>query len=557
MKRTASFIILAALALGGAAHGASRTEPASPILLATVNGEEITDADLKKAFVGKHGGHTTFLGGDTEARRFLDIVINERLLVQEAYNLGIDQDPEVKPKVDAFRGQTAVNYLLKSEIDQKASPTKDEIRQAWEKAADLFVAKELVLDTRAEAESMRASLLGGAEFEILARACSIAPTRTRGGAIAPFTWGSLAPEIEEVVFALEPGEISRVFHTDAGWALLLLVDRLPATRPALDDRISARIASKLTERNKAARTKALSDELWRKYEARIVLETLTPQELASLQNLTPDAEVATWRGGRLTAAEAFSAGELRMYAAMAPGRAADKLDETLRAAVNTALVREEARERGIAELPEVARDVDAREAKLMEEVLYAKHVLKNVKVDDADVRKAYEEQKDKLMISERRRVAHIAVATEADAKALRERLVKGEPFAELVKAISLDTDSAKNGGDIGWIEKGKVAEIYDPLFALPEGGYSAAIQSANAWHIVTVTRIEPAHPVSYDEAKEALQKGLFEKRKHDAREIWIGKLREVADVTISEKGLAAYVKANPYEEPGGETVASH
>jgi len=522
---------------------------ASPIVLARVNGEEVTDADLKHAFVGKHGGHTTFLGGETEARRFLDIVINERLLVQEAYNLGLDQDPAVKPQVDAFRDQTAVAYLLKSEIDDKSVPTQGEIREAWEKAADLFIAREIVLDTRAEADSVHAGLMGGADFEGFARACSIASSRNRGGALAPFTWGSLSPEVEEVAFALEPGAISPVFRTKDGWSILLLVDRLPATRPPLDDRVSARIAGKLAERKKETLTASLSEALWKKYDARIVLEQLTPLELSRLQNLTPDAVVAEWKGGRLTAAEAFSADELKMYSAFPPARAAEKIESTLQAAVNTALVREEARARKIAEeVPAVAETVAKREAKLMEGLLYAKHVLKNVTVEDADVRKAYEEQKEKLMLPERRRVAHIAVATEDEAKALRERLAAGEPFAELLKTLSLDTESIKNGGDIGWIEKGKVAETYDPLFELPQGGYSAPIQSTNAWHIVTVTEISPEHPLSYDEAKEKLRANLLEKRKHDAREVWIGKLREAADIRIVESGLKAFVKANPYQD---------
>ncbi len=549
MVRRILLITLAALSAIPLTAATKDAPVTAPIILARVNGEEITDADLRQAFVGKHGGHTTFLGGDQEARRFLNIVINEQLLVQEAYNLGLDADPAVKPQVDAFRDQTAVNYLLKSEIDDKAVPSKEEIRLAWEKAADLFVAGEIVLDTRPEAESIQSSLMRGADFEILARSCSIAPTRTRGGSLVPFTWGSLSPEVEAAVFAMEPGEISPVIRTKAGWSVLLLVDRMPATRPPLDDRVSARIAAKVTERKKEELSAALSAALWKTFDARITLEQLTPRELARLQNITPDAVVAEWRGGRLTAAEAFSADELKMYSAFAPGRAAEKLESTLRSAVNTALVREEARERKIAEIPSVAETVAKREEKLMEEVLYSKHVLKNVKVEEGEVRQAYEAQKAKLMLPERRRVAHIAVATEHEAKDLRERLVSGELFAELLKSLTLDTESVKTGGDLGWIEKGKVVEMYDPLFELPHGGFSQPIQSEKAWHIVTVTEIAPEHPLSFEEAKERLRTNLLEKKKHDARAVWIEKLREASDIRVEERGMKAFVKANPYQDP--------
>ena len=522
---------------------------AAPLELARVNGEIITDAQLKAAFVGKHGGHTVFLGGDIETRRFLNIVINERLLVQEAYALGLDADAAVKPLVEEYRDKAAVEHLLKTEIDEPSEPTADEIKAAWELAGDLFIAREIVADTREEAESIRTGLLHGADFDAVARACSITPSRTRGGSLSPFTWGSLSPEIEQVVFRQEPGEISPVFRTNDGWSVLLLVDRVEAMRPALDERVSGRIAAKLKERKKEQRTDELSALLWKKYDARIVLDDLRPHALARMLVSAPDTVVATWTGGGMKMNEAFTPGELKMFGAFAPGRAAEKVEGTLRSAVNTALVRMEARERKIAEVEAVAGVVDRYEAKLMESVLYAKHVLKDVKVADDEVRASYEEQKEKLLLPEKRRVAHIVVATEEEAKKIHAQVSGGRDFDELLKAHSLDKASLKTGGDLGWIEKGKVIEKYDPLFSLPILGVAEPIQSDKGWHILRITEIVPEHPLSFDEAGEKIRTTLLEKKKHDARERWIEKLREAAEIEVLEPGVAEFVKLNPYQEP--------
>ena len=547
MSRAFAVIALAALPLLAAPVPAEN--PAPPLELAHVNGETVTDTDLKAAFVGKHGGHTVFLGGDTETRRFLNIVINERLLVQEAYNLGLDQDPLVKPQVDTFRESTAADYLLKREIEEKSVPTREEIEAAWNVADQLFIAREIVADTREEAESIRNSVLAGTDFEELARSCSVAPSRSRGGNLSPFTWGSLSLAVEEVAFRLEPGEISQPFRTADGWMLLQLVNRMDAVRPALDDRVSARIAVKLKDRKKEARTNELSAELWKKYGAEIDLGDVTPRALARTLEKAPETVIASWNGGQLTVKEAFTPGELKMFAAFPPARAVEKIDGTLRAAVNTALIRLEAKDRRIAEVPSVAEAVDKYEAKLMEGLLYSKHVLKDVKVEDDEVKASYEEQKAKLLIGERRRVAHIAVATEEEAKKLVARIAKGEDFLELLKKHTLDTPSVKTEGDLGWIEKGKVAEKYDKLFALAKGAVSAPVQSDNAWHILRVTDVQPEHPIAFEEAKETIRKNLFEKKKHDARERWIEKLRAVAEIELVEKGIAEFVKLNPYQAP--------
>lgn len=547
-----SFLIAAAAAaIPFLAVASAAPVPASdPIELARVNGEAVTDADLKHAFVGKHGGHTVFLGGATEARRFLDIVINERLLVQEGYTLGLDEDPAIKPQVDELRERKAAEVLLKQEIDEKSVPTGEEILAAWELADELFLAREIVVETREEAESLHSTLLGGADSEELARRCSIAPSRTRGGSLSPFTWGSLALPLEQAAFALQPGEFSKPFRTSEGWAVLYMIDRLDAFRPELDEKVRAKIAAKLTERKKEARTAELSAILWQKFEAKAIDEKLTATGLARMMAKAPETEVATWKGGALTLKDAFTPGELRMFAALTPARAADQIDATLREAVNTALIKLEARERRIAEVAAVAGEVDRFEAKLIEGLLYAKHVLTGVKVEDDEVRASYEQQKGQLMLGERRRVAHIAVATEDEAEKLRERIRRGEDFLELLRSHTLDKAGLKNAGDLGWIEKGKVAEKYAPLFELPQNGVSEPIRSDQAWHLVRVNEIQPERPLSFEEAREKIRTTLLEKKKHDARERWIAKLREAGQIEINEAGIEAFVKLNPYEGPG-------
>lgn len=545
MRIFSALVAVIMLCVAAIAQGATPPAIAPTVELALVNGEPITDADLKRSFVGKHGGHTTFLGGAEETRRFLGILINERLLIQEAYNLGLDSDPLVKPQVDAMRDERSLQFLLKQQIEEKAAVTEEEIRAAWEKAAELFIAREIVLDTRQEADSLRRSLIAGADFEALARLCSIATSSSRAGNLQPFTWGSLPLEIEEAAFATEPGDISAIIATQDGFRIIQVVNRGDAQRPPLDEKVSARIAAKLKERKIAKLTEALSEYLWSRFKAEIAVPELDANVLTKLLRSAPDTPLVKWDGGELTIGQIFMAGELKMYSSLAPGRAAEKIDRAIRQSVNTSLIKLEARDRKIAEVPEVASAIDAFEAKLMESALYTKHVLVGVKVEEQDVLDAYEKQKDKLMKAERRRVAHIAVATEAEAKELKARIEKGGEFADLLKR-SLDVPSVKTGGDLGWIDKEKVAETFEPLFKLPVGGLADPIKSENAWHVVRVTEIEPPRPYAFEEVKEKLRKNLLEKKKHDAREFWIAKLRKASEIKVLDKGVASFVVANPY-----------
>ena len=80
--------------------------------------------------------------------------------------------------------------------------------------------------------------------------------------------------------------------------------------------------------------------------------------------------------------------------------------------------------------------------------------------------------------------AHILVKTEQEAKAILERLKKGEKFANIAKETSL-CPSGKRGGDLGTFGRGKmVKEFESAAFALEKGEISAIVKTKFGYHIV-------------------------------------------------------------------------
>jgi peptidyl-prolyl cis-trans isomerase C len=80
--------------------------------------------------------------------------------------------------------------------------------------------------------------------------------------------------------------------------------------------------------------------------------------------------------------------------------------------------------------------------------------------------------------------AHILVKSESDAKAVLERLKKGEKFATIARAVSL-CPSGKRGGDLGTFTRGKmVKEFETAAFALNKGETSAVVKTKFGCHII-------------------------------------------------------------------------
>lgn len=80
--------------------------------------------------------------------------------------------------------------------------------------------------------------------------------------------------------------------------------------------------------------------------------------------------------------------------------------------------------------------------------------------------------------------AHILVKTETEAKAVLERLKKGEKFSVIAKAISF-CPSGKRGGDLGTFTRGKmVKEFENAAFALRKGQVSGIVKTQFGYHII-------------------------------------------------------------------------
>jgi len=80
--------------------------------------------------------------------------------------------------------------------------------------------------------------------------------------------------------------------------------------------------------------------------------------------------------------------------------------------------------------------------------------------------------------------AHILVRTEQEAKAILERLSKGEKFANIAKEVSL-CPSGKRGGDLGNFTRGKMVKEFETCaFTLQKGQISPSVKTKFGYHII-------------------------------------------------------------------------
>ena len=135
---------------------------------------------------------------------------------------------------------------------------------------------------------------------------------------------------------------------------------------------------------------------------------------------------------------------------------------------------------------------------------------------DEEIRRYYDEHKDLYKRKERIYIRQILVEDEAKADAIKVDL-RSKDFAELAKKYS-SAPEGKNGGVVGWIEKGTV-DFFDPLFS--SGSGTQTIKSPFGVHIIRVEKKAPAASATIEEVKPQIITALKGQREQAAYVAWL------------------------------------
>jgi parvulin-like peptidyl-prolyl isomerase len=167
-------------------------------------------------------------------------------------------------------------------------------------------------------------------------------------------------------------------------------------------------------------------------------------------------------------------------------------------------------------------------------------------VTDADAADFYNKNPDQFKAPEQVRASHILIAVPADAKpevviekekaakAIAERVKKGEPFDKLAKELSEDPSAKQNGGDLDFFAReAMVPEFSKAAFAMKKDEISDPVRSEFGFHVIKVTDRKDADTVSLEKAKPQLVAYLKQRKKQAEVEKVIQDMRAKAEVKVN------------------------
>lgn len=172
------------------------------------------------------------------------------------------------------------------------------------------------------------------------------------------------------------------------------------------------------------------------------------------------------------------------------------------------LLYSDAIDNGYDEEDEFLDKLDQKEEELLKQYAMFK-LVGSIEVTDEEVDNYYKENKPNFFRDLTLRASHILVDSEDKANKIIEELNNGLDFAEAATKYS-SCPSNKQGGDLGYFEKGKmIKEFDDAAFNMEVGQVSNPVQTKFGYHIIKITDRIEAGIMPYDEVKDNLKVQLI------------------------------------------------
>jgi peptidyl-prolyl cis-trans isomerase C len=248
-KLLAAPVLAATLALAAgcdtpeaAPEAAATVTETSSSVAAMVNGEPVyvTDVQMEAEAQGLVASGEALEIDSAEFNRILDQLIDVRLLAMEARTRELDQDQQVKLRLDAARdrilGNILIDELVAERVDEAAIRKMYEAQIAIMEMGEEARIRHILTASKDDMDAVVAQLKTGMDFAVLASQKSADEvTRLEGGDLGYMKEEDATPEFARALKTTPTGGVSKPFETQEGWHVIKIEERRPEQPPSLEE----------------------------------------------------------------------------------------------------------------------------------------------------------------------------------------------------------------------------------------------------------------------------------------------------------------------------------
>ena len=515
--------------------------------LARVNGEPITLEEFDRVLSGIHGGMT---GNETRPRsnpsQLLDRLINARLVLQEARNIGLDELPEVRSAEKTFEEDTLRGMLYGYHVRNIRQADRKEVEKRYREAVKEIKVTSVLFEKEEDGKRLEAEVRAGGDFGELAQRM-ITAGEAKGSLEGQYMkFESLSPEVGKTVSSMKKGGISPLMRIGNQVSLLKLEDiRFPkdaaAREQAEKDALQAKKAAALKTYTEGLRKKYVTID--RKLADSLDYESAEP----GFEKLLVDERVlAKVKGekpvivGDLTKAleKKFFHGAERAAEGKKINR---RKDQALEEILNRRVTIKEAKRRKLDRPEFYKQKVEEYRSGILFGAFVQKVVAPDVKVDDEELKSYYQAHIGDYTFPEMVRIDGLVFSGKENAEDAIEKLRKGADFQWLRANAEgrVEAGKGKNLLEFGGQMLDATTlpeEVRKAISGAAPGEYRLYADPGNAYYVLEIRERIPSRPMPFESVKGVMEKKVNAEKLQSALRDWEEKLRKASDVKIYATG---------------------
>jgi parvulin-like peptidyl-prolyl isomerase len=501
-------------------------------VLAVVDGDPITEGDIEYSLTVSHRREDLSTARDLKLSDYVEKLVDDRLIIDEARRSGIDQLPEIKRAIEAFILRESVVRLHDEEIVEKVLVTEKEIKDFYRENYEQVTLGLIEVTSEEVAAEIINQLQQGENFEEIAKTYSIHISRENAGTVV-YKKGMIPTYFMDAIVLLQPGEFSDTINALNKYYIVKLIGKEEAQWGEEFDKIRGRIETTVRKQKEKERSDEYLDYLRQKASikinedllAEIKLDGGTEERGKWAEDMRPLVEIDN---------TILTAGDFVRIARPSTRRTNEDI---LKIWIDRKLVDLEALSRHYEREPRFKRMVYRYENQLLKDMFIKRVIIPQINITEETVKEYYENNQESFARPDLYNIQQITVKNSDDAEVILENLQNGADFSWWAKTKSIDPAASK-GGNAGWLKKSAlpapVKEIIDTL----QPGDLTPIIEMNSYYIIVRLKDKTIGKVKeYEEVRNAVYNAWFSENIKTIYDEYVITLKDDSEIVIYDEEI--------------------
>ncbi|MDQ0273078.1 peptidyl-prolyl cis-trans isomerase [Cytobacillus purgationiresistens] len=158
----------------------------------------------------------------------------------------------------------------------------------------------------------------------------------------------------------------------------------------------------------------------------------------------------------------------------------------------------------------LSADEDKWREQIENSLILEELLTKDVNVPEEELNQYYEDHSSQFNLNDTYHISQIVVKTEKEAQQTEKELEQGSSFSALAMERSIDSFTAVQGGDLGYVneENEQYSALIEEAKSLKAGKWSAPIQTEEGFAIVMLHEHVKGESYSFKEVKEQIRRQI-------------------------------------------------